>query len=86
MMGYYGYNGYGPFGQNFTFLGPILMIIFWAIVIILIVYLVRGGTGAIHKHGGQGGETALDILEKRYARGEIDKKEFEEKKKDLVKN
>jgi putative membrane protein len=29
-------------------------------------------------------ETALEILQKRYARGEISKEEFDEKKKDLV--
>ena len=29
-------------------------------------------------------ESALDILRKRYARGEINKAEYEEKKKDLV--
>ena len=29
-------------------------------------------------------ESALEILKKRYARGEINREEFEEKKKDLV--
>lgn len=84
MMGYYGDYGYAPFG-NLTFLGPVLMIIFWVIVIVLIVYLVRGGSRTMCGHHMENkGETALDVLEKRYARGEIEKKEFEEKKKDLV--
>lgn len=83
--------GYGsmPYG-GFGLLGPIFMIIFWIIVIILIVHLIRGGgRGVLHMcggHGHNGGETALDILEKRYAQGEIDKKEFDERKKDLIKN
>ena len=83
MMGYYGYNGYAPFEGSFTFLGPILMILFWVIVIVLIVYLVRGGHGMSCKQGGHGGNRALDILKERYAKGEIDKKEFEAMRKDL---
>ena len=68
MMGYYGYHGYMPYGSNFTLLGPILMILFWIIVVVLIVYLVRGEAGISHKLGGHTNETALDILKKRYAK------------------
>jgi putative membrane protein len=35
-------------------------------------------------HGQKSEETALEILKKRYARGEINKEEFEEKKRDLI--
>lgn len=44
MYGYYGYDGYMPFGEHFTFLGPILMVLFWVFIIVLVVYLVRGDT------------------------------------------
>jgi putative membrane protein len=62
--------------------GWIFMILFWALVILGIVFLIKlifGGTKMEKKE-----ETALDVLKKRYARGEISKDEFEEKKKDLV--
>ncbi len=62
--------------------GWILWLIFWILVIIglalLIKYLLQGG-GAKREE-----ESALEILKKKYARGEISKEEFEEKKKDLV--
>jgi putative membrane protein len=62
--------------------GWIFMIAFWALVILGIVFLIRVITGGVKKEDKT--ETAIDILKKRYARGEIGKEEFEEKKKDLV--
>jgi len=64
--------------------GPVIMVAFWALVILGIVYVVkvlmgRGNEGAAPQER----ESALEILKKRYARGEINKEEFEEKRKDL---
>ncbi len=57
---------------------------FWIIILGAIVYLiVRLTSQSSRSSGNQQGETALDILKKRYARGEISKEEFESMKKDL---
>ncbi len=61
--------------------GWIFMVIFWALVIWGIVLLVKAVTGSTKSEGKT--ETALDILNKRYASGEINKEEFEEKKKGI---
>lgn len=71
--------GYGMGGGWF---GPILMIAFWALVIAGIVFLVKVLMGSRSSTSAKE-ETAMDILEKRYARGEIDAEEFARKKKDL---
>lgn len=62
-------------------IGWIFMVIFWGLLIVGLIFLIRYLTGTAK---GTGGESALDILKKRYARGEITKQEFEEKKKDLL--
>jgi putative membrane protein len=59
----------------------ILMILFWVLIILGAVYLIKAIAGIERK--GPRDESALDILGKRYARGEIDREEFEEKKRDL---
>ena len=72
---------YGPYGGG---IWMFLHLLFWILIIIgvilLVVWLVRQ-TGESAR--GRGEETALDILKKRYARGEIGKEEYERMKKDL---
>ena len=73
------------YGQMFGwgFGGMIMMLIFWAAVVFFIVWLVREARDDSRSRVSRS-KSALDILDNRYAKGEIDKKEFEEKKKDLV--
>lgn len=61
--------------------GWLFMIVFWALVILGIIFLFKLITGSAK--GAEHEETALDILKKRYAKGEISKEEVEEKKKSL---
>jgi putative membrane protein len=62
----------------------IFMFVFWGIVILGLIFLVRWliGLGKSEKEK-QGPETPLDILKVRYAKGEINKEQFEQMKKDL---
>jgi putative membrane protein len=63
---------------------PYIMLLVWIIIILGVIGLVRWIVVSMRQgQGGDRGESALDILKKRYARGEIDKEEFEAKKKDL---
>ena len=62
--------------------GGIGMIFFWIIIIVLVVFLVKWLTSQ-SKRGFEKKESPMDILKRRYARGEIEKAEFEEKKNDL---
>lgn len=64
--------------------GVLGMVIFW-IVIVAAVALVarlvwdRGGP----RESSRASDTPLEILQRRYARGEIDRAEYEEKRRDL---
>ncbi len=69
------------YGSGMGF-GWIFMVLFWAMVILGIVYLLKLISGGDRKSE-RNEETALDVLKKRYAKGEISKEEFEEKKKDI---
>ena len=58
------------------------MSVFWILLIAGVIYLVvrAGGQGKAKEFFRGNGSSALDILRERYARGEIDEREFEEKK------
>lgn len=84
MMGYY---GYGP-GAGWGLMGAGVMFLFWVFVVLLIIWLVRsavghGGHMMHHGHMHGSGHHALEILKERYVKGEINKEEYEAKKKDL---
>jgi putative membrane protein len=63
-------------------IGWIFMLIFWALVIVGIIFLIKY-LSRTNKYV-KAEESALEILKKRYARGEINKEEFEQKKRDLL--
>ena len=75
---------YGPmdgWGAGFGILGMIMMILFWVLIAWAIVALVRYLFGS--REDRERDNRPLEILKERYAKGEIDKKEFEERKKEL---
>jgi putative membrane protein len=59
-----------------------MMWIFWILIIIALVWFVTFATR--RESASPGNEkSAQDILKERYARGEIEREEFEQKRKDL---
>ena len=64
--------GYGGLIMWLVFIGVIILIVF------LVMQFSKGKSKEPNPH-----ESALDILKKRYARGEITKEEFEQMKQDL---
>ena len=79
MMGDMG--GWWGWGMGF---GWISMILFWGLVVLAIVALVKWLMPQPPAGGGSHDRTPLEILQERYARGEIDREEYEQKRRDLV--
>jgi putative membrane protein len=77
MMGQFGAGG----GWGF---GGIFMLLFWGLLILGVVAIVKWiFSGSGERRDASPGKTPLRILEERYARGEIDREEFEQRKNDL---
>ena len=76
LFGSFGMGGYGMMGFGMGF-GFLFMLLFWGGLIWLVVTLINAS------QSGKKEEDPLNILKKRYASGEISKKQYEEMKKEL---
>ncbi len=76
----------GDWGWGWGIFSMLMMTVFWGAVLLLVFYALRGAAS----RGNQTTETfarqedrALSILQERYARGEITRDEFEERRRML---
>ena len=76
LIGSFVMGGYGTMGFGMGF-GFVFMLLFWGLIIWLIVTLINAS------QSNKDVPDSLTILKKRYAKGEITKKQFEEMKKEL---
>ena len=79
-------GGMMGWGYGMSWLSHIFMAAFWIAILVGIIFLIRWLIVSARPGSSKGGreDSALEILKRRYARGEIDKEEFEEKKRDLM--
>jgi putative membrane protein len=87
-MGWQDGGGWGPgFGWGHMLFGSVMMILFWGLILFVLVVAIRWAIGRPHDHHaggaapGSGRKRAIEILEERFARGEIDREEFEERRR-----
>jgi putative membrane protein len=80
---YHGSMWHGGWGG--MIFGPLMMILVVAVIVVLAVVALRwlGSTGHGVPPQAPPGKTPLDILKERFANGEIDREEFEERRRVL---
>ena len=78
--------GFGSMGGFGMFFGFFLMLLVLAAIAIVIGLLMRsaGVFGASASDSNPPNNTAMDILKERFAKGDIDAKEFDERKRHLA--
>ena len=88
MMGAYGgQSGQSP-GSSWSWglamgLGMLAMLAFWGALIVGVVMLVRWLLTSTGGFGSRGGQTPLEVLQHRYAAGEISREEYSQMRREL---
>jgi len=75
-------DGYGM-GSGLGFGGG-FMILWWIVIIVAVVALIKWLSASGSSVTGNQEKTALEILNKRYAQGEIDDEEYQRRKRELT--
>lgn len=72
-----------PFGWHDGGWGVLWMIASWALIVVIVLWLVRAFSGERSGRWEQR-RTSLEILDERFARGEISEEEYEQRKRVLA--
>lgn len=80
MMRYGDFYGYGMMRNGF---GWVMLLLFCILVVIGIIVFLRFFVKANNSSHKSYGRTAINILDERYARGEITDEEYKRKKADI---
>ena len=75
---------YGPWDGGWGFGMMLVMLVFLALIVVGIVFVVRSFSDGGRTLPRSGGNRALDILDERFARGELDREEYEERRRTLT--
>jgi putative membrane protein len=78
----WGWGAYGGYGAPWGLVGSSMMMIFGVAIVVGVVFLIRHFIRQ-ERHAGKE-DSALEILRKRFANGEIGKEEYDEKRNNLA--
>jgi len=75
---------WGPgWGPGYGLFGWLMMLLFWILIIVGAALIIRWLVTETGSRSAAAGDTTLNILKRRYAKGEITKDQFEAMKRDL---
>ncbi len=77
-----GFDMHGDFGAGWWILMMLGMVVFWGLVILGLVWIVREIVGGRERH--VAGETPVALLDRRFAAGELSVEEYRERRAELV--